>query len=179
MANEINKMMLAELTKEFQGIRSCVFVNLSGMSAKEIDNLRAGFGEWSIKFSVVKNPIALRALDASGVKGVESYLVGPTAIAYGDTESAIKASKVLTETMKTSKTLVVKGGFLEGAVLNADQAKQLAKIPSKKELFSSILGGVVSLMSAPASLVQSALSNPAYLGNALADKKEKAPAAGS
>lgn len=177
MANEINRMMLAELTKEFTGIRSCVFVSLSGMSSKEIDNLRAGFGEWNVKFCVVKNPIALRALDASGVKGVESYLVGPTAIAYGDTESAIKASKVLSEIMKTAKALVVKGAYLEGAALTAAQAKELAKIPSKKELFSSILGGVVSLMSAPASLVQSALSNPAYLGSALADKKEQAPSA--
>lgn len=174
MANELNKMMLAELTQEFRGIGSCVFVNLEGMNAKEIDSLRAGFGEWNVKFSVVKNPIALRALEAVGIKGVEAYFVGPTAVAYGDAESAIKASKVLAETMKAVKALTIKGGFLEGMALDAVSAKKLSQIPSKKELFSSILGGVVSLMSAPASLVQSALSNPAYLGSALADKKEKA-----
>lgn len=176
MANFINQKMLEELKKDFEGSKACVFLSVQGMSAIELDTLRAGFGEWNVKFQVVKNPIAKRALEAHGVTGVDSMLVGATAVAHGDSEMAVKAAKVVSEVMKTNKVLVVKGAYFEGAMLNPAQTKELAKIPSKKELFSSILGGVVSLMSAPASLIQSAMSNPAYLANAYADKKEKSPA---
>lgn len=176
MANFINQKMLEELTKDFQGANACVFLSVQGMTAIELDNLRAGFGEWNVKFQVVKNPIAKRALESHGVKGIDAMLVGATAIAFGDAEIAIKAAKVVSEVLKTNKVLVVKGSYFEGMVLDANQTKELAKIPSKKELFSSILGGIVSLMSAPASLIQSAMSNPAYLANAYADKKEKSSA---
>ena len=172
MPNFINQKMLIELTRELQGMRSCVFVSVSGMSATELDNLRAGFGEWNVKFLVVKNQVARRALGAIKIQGVEGFLVGPTAIAYGDSETAIKACKVLAEVMKTSKALTVKGGYLEGKALDGARTRELAKIPSRKELFASILGGVVGLLAAPAALVQSALSQPACLAKALADKKE-------
>lgn len=171
MVNSLNQRMLEELVRDFAGVRSCVFLSVQGMNAIEISNLRAGFAEWNVKFLVVKNSVATRALAANQITGLDEFFVGATAVAFGESEVVIRGAKVLSEVMKTSKAIVIKGGYFEGAKLNSEQAIALSKLPTKKELFASILGGVVSLLSAPPSLVQSLLSKPAYLAKAYADKK--------
>jgi large subunit ribosomal protein L10 len=72
-------------------------------------------------------------------------LTGPTAIAFikGD---AAAAAKALDDASKKFPVLTIKGGVLNGKVITADQAKELAKLEPREVLLAKI----AMLFNAPA-----------------------------
>ena len=72
-----------------------------------------------------------------GLEELVDLLVGPTAIAFvkGD---AVAAAKALDEAAKKFPVLVIKGGVVEGKVIDADQAKALAKLEPREVQLAKI-----------------------------------------
>ncbi len=68
---------------------------------------------------------------------------GPTAVAFGYGDE-VTAAKVLSKFIKENKKGEIIGAVLEGNVLSADEAKKLASMPSREELYAKILGSINS-----------------------------------
>jgi len=176
MPNVINSRMLAEYGKRFSSLEGAIFVRFEKHTVANDRELRRSLRKEKVRYSVVKNRIAKRALEG---KLPGTLLRGPVAIAYGDVERTIAAAKIL-ETARKAKTLPgleVKGGFLDGAVLTPEQVRALTSLPSKKELLSLLLSAAIAPATNVANLAQSALATPARLVAALIDQREKAGAA--
>ena len=68
---------------------------------------------------------------------------GPNAIAFGFGDE-VSAAKVVAKFIKENKKGEILGGVLDGKLLSAQEAQQLAKMPSKEELYAKILGSINS-----------------------------------
>jgi len=141
MPNFVNQMVARELEQEFEGCDGMVIVSFAGLSIVESEKLRNQLAEKSVGFRMVQNRIAQRVLAARGLEFEAGTLKGNTAIAYGDTEAAISAAKVLTDReVKKLGKVTIKGGVLEGLALDAAAANALADLPDRNTLNAMLLG---------------------------------------
>jgi large subunit ribosomal protein L10 len=104
---------------------------------------------------VVKNRLALKALEADEGSDYHGLFKGPVGIAYAD--DAVTAAKVTAEYAKANEKFVVLGGFMGEKVLDAKGVDTLSKLPSLDQIRASLLG----LLNAPATKVAGVVQAPA------------------
>jgi len=112
-------------------------INALGISVPDITELRNKVRDSGGSYVVVKNRIALRAIEGAALDGLRDKFVGPTAIAYGD--DPVTMAKVLADFSKTVPSFEFKGGVLEGELISAEQVSELATMPSRDELMAKLL----------------------------------------
>ncbi len=154
MTNLVNEMVVRVLTKEFEDVDAMVVVSLSGLDVPESEALRSSLAEGGVKFRMVRNNLTRRVLAERGIEFAAETFLGNTAIAYGDPESAIRAAKVFAakEIKKTGKVMF-KAGLLDGEVLDASSAAQLADIPDRDTLRAQLLSALNGPARALASVI--------------------------
>ena len=74
---------------------------------------------------------------------MESVLTGPTAVAFGF-EDEVSPAKVLSKFIKETNKGEIVAAALDGKLLTADEAKKLANLPTKEELYAKMLGCINS-----------------------------------
>ncbi len=119
----------------------------SGMTVKEITELRTKLGQTGGEYRVVKNTLARKAATELGIEGLDEHLTGPTAIAFGYDDPAAVA-KVVLDFSKESKVKgvpVLRTGYMDGKLLDKADVQALADLPTLPQLQTQILG----LMLAP------------------------------
>lgn len=120
---------------------SVVAANLSSLRVHAITKLRADLRQQGGGMMVSKNRLIKRALKEAGFPALDSILRGPTALAIGVGDPSIPAKKIL-ELMKDNDKVVVKGGILEGIVLDKKGVELLATMPGRRELLSRVVGSI-------------------------------------
>src|SRR5687768_7474655 len=141
MPNVVNRMVVRELTREFESAEGMVIVTYGGLTVAENETLRDNLAAKGVKFRMVSNRLARTVLRERGLDFPVTAFKGNTAIAYGSAEGAIGAAKVLTEKdVKKAGKVKLRGGMLEGAVLDARSAEALASLPDRKTVQSQLLG---------------------------------------
>ena len=140
--------LVVALREELTGVPSVVVASSVGISANQMNDLRAKLRATGSKYRIIKNTLVRRALEGTELEGLASHFKGPTAIAY-NLEDAVVAAKVLVDYADKNEKLVLKGGWLNGTVLDQGGVVQLSKMPGKDELRSkllSVLNGVPTKM---------------------------------
>ncbi len=135
------KQMVAELTEKIQAAPAGVIVNYSGITVADDTALRAALRKAGVSYSVYKNSITGRACEAAGYADLKGVLEGMTAIAVA-TDDPIAPAKVLKEYADKIETFELKGGFVEGKVLDKAGVEELAAIPPKPILVGKMLGSM-------------------------------------
>ncbi|MFN0206439.1 MAG: 50S ribosomal protein L10 [Planctomycetota bacterium] len=175
MPNFINTKMLSEYEKKFSSLESAIFVKYEKHAPAPDRELRKTLRKENVRFNVIKNRLARRAMEKHVTPEALNLLKGPTAVAFGNIEQVLAAAKVF-ETARKNKNMPgieVRGGYLQGKVLSPEQVRALAGLPGKKELLSMVLGAITGTAANVPSLAQSALAVPARLAAALIEKREK------
>lgn len=162
---------VAALKERIEGSNALLLAEYRGLSVSEITELRRSLREADTSFAVIKNTLMARAAVDAGIEDLESYLEGPSAVAFihGDPVAAAKSIKAAS---KLYPALVLKGGFMEGRVLTAEDASALADLESREVMLSKIAGLMKGEMSRAASMFVSAQSKFLSLLEAY---KEKLP----
>ena len=135
------KQMVAELTEKIQAAPSGVIVNYSGITVADDTALRAALRKAGVQYTVVKNSLTGRACENAGYGELKSVLEGMTAIAIA-TDDPVAPAKVLKEYADKIETFELKGGFVEGKVLDKSGVEELAAIPAKPILIGKMLGSL-------------------------------------
>ncbi len=135
------KQMVAELTEKIQAAPAGVIVNYSGITVADDTALRAALRKAGVSYSVYKNSITGRACEAAGYGDLKEVLEGMTAIAVA-TDDPIAPAKVLKEYADKIESFELKGGFVEGKVLDKAGVEELAAIPPKPILIGKMLGSM-------------------------------------
>lgn len=160
---------ISELTDAFSTSQLTVFCDYRGLSVAELQTLRKNLRPHGGSFRVAKNTLTNIAAKANGVDGLDDVLQGPTGVVFV-TGDIVASAKALSDFVRTSKVLQVKGGVLAGALLSPADVDAVATLPSKNELRSTLLG----LFNAPMQQTVGVLSGPArsmaYLLNARAEQ---------
>ena len=138
VANE-KVLKLDEIKKMVADAKAIYFADCSRIKATDITRLRQKLSGVNAKVKVVKNRITKRALNESGIAGIENFLTGPTALILSYNDPLVPA-KMLKDFLKKNVELKIKGAYLDNAVYQASQFDFLAQLPSKPELISEIVG---------------------------------------
>lgn len=150
------------VTSKLQNSVSTVVADYRGLNVSQVTELRKQLREAGVDFQVLKNSLVRRATAASDLTELDAVLTGPTAVAFSETD-AVVAAKILNDFAKKNDALKLKGGVVEGKVIDADQLKALAELPSRDGLLSMLL-----------SVLQAPVRNFALAVKAVAEKKNKA-----
>lgn len=148
---------VAALKEEIEGSSALLLTEYRGLTVSEITELRRSLREGGARFAVIKNTLMRRALEGTHAAGLESLFEGPSAVAFVQ-EDPVAAAKSVTAASKKFPTLILKGGFVEGRVLGADQAKALADLDSREVMLSKVAGLIKSEMTRAAGTFQAAQS---------------------
>ena len=108
-------------------------------------DLRRRLKKAGIEYVVIKNTLALRAVNDSGLVGTR--LKGPTGLIVS--KDPVSAAKLLTDFAKENEQKpTVKGGMLEGVAIYEAQVKKLASMPSREQMLAELGAGLQSPMAA-------------------------------
>ena len=175
MASPDKEAAVAELVESFRESNGAVLTDYRGLTVKQLQELRRSLGG-SANYLVTKNTLTKIAAKEAGVELDEALLVGPTAIAF-ITGDVVEAAKGLRDFAKANSPLIIKGGFLDGNVLEPAEIQKLADLESREVLLTKLAGGMKASLSNAASLFNAPLSQTARLLAALQAKVEsEAPA---
>lgn len=178
MAGEMPKAekleRVARLKERIEESDALLLTEYRGLTVSDIMSLRRSLAEGGASFAVVKNTLMQRAAAESGIDELHELLAGPSAVAFisGD---PVAAAKRVVESSKKFPTLVLKGGYLDGKVLSAEEARQLAELEPREVMLSKVAGLLKGEMSRAAAMFVAAQSK--FLSLLEAYKEKLPPAA--
>ena len=146
---------VAELKQRIEGSTALLLTEYRGLTVSEITELRRSLREGGATFAVIKNTLMRRALEGTDAADLGSLFEGPSAVAFVE-EDPVAAAKSVTSAAKKFPTLILRGGFVEGRVLSADQAKALADLESREVMLSKLAGMMKAEMAKAAGAFQAA-----------------------
>lgn len=147
--------VVADLDKAFAESGSVVVCHYAGLTVAEMQDFRAQMRSAGGKVRVAKNRLARIALEGKPSEGLKRHLVGQTVLAYA--EDPVSPAKVVEAYAKKNEKLVIVGGAMGAEILDADGVRALAKMPSREEVLSSIVGALM----APGANLAAAITAPA------------------
>jgi large subunit ribosomal protein L10 len=146
MNREQKATAIAEIATQIDESSAIFAVDYRGISVSQAAELRANLREADAIFKVVKNSLTERAADQVGADALKAYLTGPTALTFVHGDIAV-AAKALADYGRATQLLPVKGGLMEGAVLDVEQIRVLSRLPSREALYGQLVGVVASPVS--------------------------------
>ena len=140
---EFKNSKIEHYKKQFENAKVAIVADYRGLSVEEITELRRGLQAKEADLTVTKNTLTKVATKDTNFESIAELMQGPTAIAFGYGDE-VGAAKVLAKFIKENKKGEILGAVLDGKVLSADEAKKLASMPSKEEIYAKILGSINS-----------------------------------
>jgi len=132
---------LAELLSQSKFV---IATDYRGLSVAEMSELRHQLRNIGTEYHVVKNNLAKFAATNAGKEELSQLLTGPTALAFGN-EDVLQLAKALGDYIRISKTtLSIKGGLIDSKLLDSEQIRRLATLPSIEVLRARLLGLLLS-----------------------------------
>lgn len=150
---EQKKAAVVALTEQFKAACAGVVVDYKGISVSDDTALRKELREAGIKYSVVKNSILTFAAKEANLEGLEEVFKGTTAIATSETDYAA-AARILGKYAEGHENFKIKGGFMDGAVVDLATVEALSKLPSREVLLATVLNAFNAPIAAFARAVQ-------------------------
>src|SRR5699024_350345 len=138
MANPKNTAELAELKEKIAASSSIVITEYRGLTVAQLQELRTNLG-FDVDYSVAKNTLFKIAANEAGIEDLDEHLTGPSAFAFIKGE-AVDAAKVMKKFADDNDALVVKGGYMDGSALTADQVKAIADLDNRETTLAKLAG---------------------------------------
>lgn len=154
--------------EELEGVPSLIVAGSQGIDANTMNALRKKLRDVGAKYRVIKNTLARRAVEGTELESISPSFVGPTAVVYHP-DDAVAPAKVLVDFAKDEKNLVLRAGWLNGSILDADGIDSLSKMPGKDELRSKLLR---TMLAAPTDFVRVLAAAPTDFLNVLNARKD-------
>ena len=138
MARPEKVQEVQEITTRFNDASAALLTEYRGLTVSEIAELRSALRDAGAEYKVLKNTLARIAVREVGLEELVGMLTGPTAIAFIEGD-AVEAAKALDDAAKKFPVLVIKGGVLDGKIVDASQAQALAKLEPREVQLAKIV----------------------------------------
>jgi large subunit ribosomal protein L10 len=162
---------VADIKESMENARAVFFTEYRGLTVKAVQDLRNDLRNSGAEYKVVKMTLAKLAAAEAGFEGVDEYLVGPTALAFANSD-AVATAKALKDFGKAHDVFVLKAGLLAGDILAPEEVSKLAEIEPREVLLAKIAGAGRAPMFAAAWMFASFTRDAATMFGQLLDKKE-------
>ena len=164
--------LVNEIKEKIEKSQSIVFVDNNGLNVAEVTELRKNLRENGVDYKVYKNTMLKRAFNDLGIEGVEEFLSGPTAVAFG-IEDAVQPAKILHDFAEDNDRLEIKTGVLDGKVVSVEEVNALAKLPSREVLVAHLLGSLNAPIQGLATVLSGNIRGLAVALDQIREKKEE------
>ena len=176
MPTEAKKAAVAELTEALSASNATIVADYRGLTVSDIQAVRRALRGDGITYRIVKNRLAKIAARDAGREELTDLLDGPTGLAMGASDE-VTLARVFLDAIRPYKTVVVRGGVVGAARIDASSITRLSQLPPREVLLAQLAGGMASPVATMASLLAAPLRNLGYALGQLADKKgQDAPA---
>ncbi len=167
----IKEATVEELTAALKGAESVYFTDLTGLDVERVTKLRSQLHAASVECRVVKNTLTRFAVKNAELPDLGSYLEGPTALVFS--QEPVSPAKILVDFGKENdEKPMIKGGLLTGAIIEADQVQELAKLPAREELLAKVVGGIAAPISGLVFSLSGVLGNMVRVLSAIGVQKD-------
>jgi large subunit ribosomal protein L10 len=167
------EQLVAELKEKLQSATALYYTDFTGLNVKRMTDLRRRLRKANVEYVVIKNTLALRAVNESGLVG--ERLRGPTGLVVA--KDPVAAAKLLTDFAKENDSRpAVKGGVFEGKSIDKAQVTKLASMPSREQMLAELGASMQAPMAMFAGAMNSLLQNFAGVVEALKQQREGAGA---
>jgi large subunit ribosomal protein L10 len=171
---QAKQVVVDELTTKLRDASAFYLTDFSGLSVKNMTDLRARLRKEGVEYLVVKNTLAQRALGELDLPDIADFFRGPTGVAIGSTDPIV-AAKVLDEFARTHDNRpAVKVGIVDRRAVTSEEVGRLAKLPSRDVLLAEIAGVLQAPLAQLAYVLQARLIEFAGLLEALRNQRESA-----
>ena len=172
MPTEAKREVVAELREQLSRNRTLIVSEYRGLTVKEIAEIRRSLRKQDVSYRVVKNRLMrIAAADSLGT-ALDSLLIGPTAIAFGNDESA--TAKAVLDAIKPYKQVRITGAMLGERSIDGDGVVRLAALPPRDTLLAQLAGAFAAPLATTAGLFDAPLRDVVGLVAALADQRAAA-----
>src|ERR671911_400046 len=143
MDKEQKAQVVEEIAAQLTDVGAIFAVDYRGIGVPEAAELRAKLAESDATFRIVKNRLAKRAAESAGTEELSGLFEGPTALTLvkGD---PVTAAKAIADFAREHQVPTYKGGLMDGAPLDPDQFRRIARLPGVEVLQAQLLGAVAS-----------------------------------
>jgi len=183
MSKYVKELMMDQLKADFGDTRSVLILDFKGLDALSENKLRLDLRKKKIHIRTLKNTLARRVFEDAGLGGLAQFLEGPSVAAWGG-DGVAELAKEISDQVKKLKKPEIKGGAVDGVVINPAQVEDITKLPSREALIGRVVSlalapvqRVVSLANAPASGLLGQLKTIAESAGESSSSDEAAPAA--
>lgn len=157
---EGKEQVVSEIKEKFQTSTGVVIADYRGITVAQATQLRAQLRQAGVEYRVLKNTMVSRAAREVGIEGLDAYLEGPTAVAFS--ADPVAPAKVLSDFAKDVKTFTIKGGVLEGKVVDSNGVKALADLPSREVLLTQVVRGMQAPLVGMVNVLQGPIRKMGY-----------------
>ena len=161
---------ISQMKEKIEKAKVAIVTDYKGLSVEEITKLRRSIQKEDGDYMVTKNTLAKIAVKGTEYEILTDALTGPVAIAFGF-EDQVAPAKALAKFIKESKKGEILAAAMDGKLLSAAEAKALASLPSKQEIYAKMLGCINSPASGIANSVNAVMSSLTRAMAAVRDQK--------
>ena len=141
---ELKQPVVQEISAAIEGAQSVVLVDHRGLTVQQDTELRKQLREAGVTYKVYKNTMMNFAFKGTDCEGLSDLLNGPSAA----------PARILCEFAKKAPKLEVKGGVVEGKVVDVAAINEVAQIPSREILLGRLFGSFQSPIASFARVVK-------------------------
>src|SRR4028118_2027520 len=163
---------LNALTEQFQNSNAALVIGFNKLTVAKDQELRNQLRDAGAKYKVVKNKLAIKAIEGTPFEGATEYFKGVSAIAFSEGDP-VQLSKTLSKIVKDNGDIFnFKVGIVEGKVVDLKQVESLANLPSKEELIAKIMFLINAQAQRLATVISAVPRNLAVVVNQVAEQKQ-------
>lgn len=129
------------LTGRFSRAATIYVTDFTGLRVKNLTELRRRLRAAGGEYLVVKNTLALRALQEVSQGGLDDVLRGPTGLVFVEADP-VATAKILWDFQREFERPAVKAGLVDGRRVTAAEVKRLASLPSRDQLLAQVAGAL-------------------------------------
>lgn len=166
------KAQVIEDTRDaLAGSQGTVLADYRGLTVQQLGDLRQRLAKGGVTFRVIKNTLIKRAADEVGIEGLETYLEGPTAVAFSPADP-VAAAKLLSQALRDFRKMKIKAGVLGKQAFGPGGVKELAELPTREVLLSKVVGTMNAPIQQFAWVLNAPLTNLARALDQVRQKRE-------
>lgn len=172
MKLEEKKQVTEELARRLSESETIYLTDFTGLDVGAMSEFRDRLAERGVGYRVVKNTLAVRAMEEVDLPDIREHFNGPTGLVLGGTDPVAPA-KVLKEFARDHEERpTLKVGIVERRIVDPEEIRTLADLPSREDLLGAIAGGLTASVGGIAGALNALLRDLAYGIEQVAEKQE-------
>ncbi len=141
LGHYIKEQMVKAFEKKVSRSHTIIFCGTQGLKAGEMDELRAEMGKEKVNLFLIKKTLASRAFKKTKIDDITAFLDGDTFYAIGR-DDPLAISKILVNFARKHEALKIKGGVVDKKIIDVNEIRRYASIPSREVLIQQLIFGI-------------------------------------